>query len=179
MRSVSLMLCPVPKPLGAPLHLISGSVTMTDRVVLKQHPRWQEPLDRFSDHGRSGGSQTLWGLHVGKKNVQQPWQIRRFSNALDKELVTISGSATMADWAVLKLPYCEGQPVAGSVTMTDRTVLKPVGVDMPFELGIPISKNCKICQVFLFLRPARSFFRSGSRISASVYSRPDGGMDTL
>ena len=97
---------------------------MTDRVVLKQHPRWQEPLDRFSDHGRSGGSQTLWGLHVGKKNVQQPWQIRRFSNALDKELVTISGSVTMADWAVLKLPYCEGQPVAGSVTMTDRTVLK-------------------------------------------------------
>lgn len=157
MRSVSLMLCPVPKPLGAPLHLISGSVTMADRVVLKQHPRWQEPLDRFNDHGRSGGSQTLWGLHVGKKNVQQPWQIRRFSNALDKELVTISGSATMAD----------------------RAVLKPVGVDMPFELGIPISKNCKICQVFLFLRPARSFFRSGSRISASVYSRPDGGMDPL
>lgn len=29
---------------------------------------------------------------------------------------------------------------------------------MPFDLGIPISKNCKICQVFLFLRPARSFF---------------------
>lgn len=28
---------------------------------------------------------------------------------------------------------------------------------MPFDLGIPISKNCKICQVFLFLRPARSF----------------------
>lgn len=42
--------------------------------------------------------------------------------------------------------------------MADRAVLKPVGVDMPFDLGIPISKNCKICQVFLFLRPARPFF---------------------
>lgn len=63
--------------------------------------------------------------------------------------------------------------------MADRVVLKPVGVDMPFDLGISISKNCKICQVFLFLRPARSFFRSGSRISASVYSHPDGGMDPL
>ena len=134
LRSVSLMLCPVPKPLGAPLHLISGSVTMADRVVLKQHPRWQEPLDRFSNRGRSGGSQTrTWG--------------------------TIS-------------TFC-------SATVADQVVLKPVGVDMPFDLGIPISKNCKICQVFLFLRPARSFFRSGSRISASVYSRPDGGMDPL
>ena len=63
--------------------------------------------------------------------------------------------------------------------MADQVVLKPVGVDMPFDLGISISKNCKICQVFLFLRPARSFFRSGSRISASVYSHPDGGMDPL
>ena len=134
MRSVSLMLCPVPKPLGAPLHLISGSVTMADRVVLKQHPRWQEPLDRFSNHGRSGGSQT-------------------------------------------KLRYI--MHLMRSATMADQVVLKPVGVDMPFDLGIPISKNCKICQVFLFLRPARSFFRSGSRISASVYSRPDGGMDPL
>ena len=44
-----------------------------------------------------------------------------------------------------------------SATMADQAGLKPVGVDMPFDLGIPISKNCKICQVFLFLRPARSF----------------------
>ena len=101
MRSVSLMLCPVPKPLGAPLHLISGSVTMADRVVLKQHPRWQEPLDRFSNRGRSGGSQTrTWGtistfcsatvadqvaLKLGARRtlheiVQQPWQIKWFSN---------------------------------------------------------------------------------------------------
>lgn len=95
------MLCPVPKPLGAPLHLISGSVTMADRVVLKQHPRWQEPLDRFSNHGRSGGSQTISALlAIGcgsvtmtdravlkrcnhrrdNRCVQQPWQIERFSN---------------------------------------------------------------------------------------------------
>lgn len=32
-------------------------------------------MSKFSNHGRSSGSQTLWGLHVGKKNVQQPWQI--------------------------------------------------------------------------------------------------------
>lgn len=115
------------------------------------------PHLRFSNHGRSGGSQTTPPMARALGPVQRPWQIGRFSNALDKELVTISGSVTMADWAVLK----------------------PVGVDMPFDLGISISKNCKICQVFLFLRPARPFFRSGSRISASVYSRPDGGMGTL
>ncbi len=85
----------------------------------------------------------------------------------------------MADQAVLKHYLHEAHAVLRSVTMADQAVLKPVGVDMPFDLGISISKNCKICQVFLFLRPARSFFRSGSRISASVYSRPDGGMDPL
>ena len=83
----------------------------------------------------------------------------------------------MADRAVLKHRLSAEGLSSGSVTMADQAVLKPVGVDMPFDLGIPISKNCKICQVFLFLRPARSF--SGSRISASVYSRPDGGMDPL
>ena len=64
----------------------------------------------------------------------------------------------MADRAVLKLVTFHGLLYLRSVTMADQAVLKPVGVDMPFELGIPISKNCKICQVFLFLRPARSFF---------------------
>ena len=88
-------------------------------------------------------------------------------------------SATVADQAALKPRWLRVIPIGSSATMADRAVLKPVGVDMPFDLGIPISKNCKICQVFLFLRPARSFFRSGSRISASVYSRPDGGMDPL
>lgn len=84
-----------------------------------------------------------------------------------------------ADRAVLKPRWLRVIPIGSSATMADRAVLKPVGVDMPFDLGIPISKNCKICQVFLFLRPARSFFRSGSRISASVYSRSDHGMGTL
>ena len=37
-------------------------------------------MSKFSNRGRSGGPQTLWGLHVGKKNVQQPWQIKWFSN---------------------------------------------------------------------------------------------------
>ena len=100
------------------------------------------------------------------------------------KLVTFHGllylrSVTMADQAVLKQGHGGVPDQNRSATMADQAVLKPVGVDMPFELGIPISKNCKICQVFLFLRPARSFFRSGSRISASVYSRPDGGMDPL
>ena len=44
--------------ISALLAIGCGSVTMTDRAVLKQHPRWQEPLDRFSNHGRSSGSQT-------------------------------------------------------------------------------------------------------------------------
>ena len=114
------------------------------------------PHLRFSNHGRSGGSQTISAL-----------------------LAIGCGSATVTDRAVLKRLPRLASFRSGSVTMADRAVLKPVGVDMPFELGIPISKNCKICQVFLFLRPARSFFRSGSRISASVYSRPDGGMDPL
>lgn len=85
----------------------------------------------------------------------------------------------MVDQAVLKPTLVPSSSWNCSATMVDQAVLKPVGVDMPFDLGISISKNCKICQVFLFLRPARSFFRSGSRISASVYSRPDGGMDPL
>lgn len=67
-------------------------------------------------------------------------------------------SATMADQVVLKLSCPESLPNISSVTMADQVVLKPVGVDMPFELDIPISKNCKICQVFLFQRPARPFF---------------------
>ena len=94
-------------------------------------------------------------------------------------LWSLACSATMADQVILKLGTYRANVKCSSVTMADQVILKPVGVDMPFDLGIPISKNCKICQVFLFLRPARSFFRSGSRISASVYSRPDGGMDTL
>lgn len=58
---------------------------------------------RFSNRDRSGGSQTLWGLHVGKKNVQQPWQIRRFSNRSIASSTLSHRSATMADQAVLKL----------------------------------------------------------------------------
>ena len=44
------------------------------------------------------------------------------------------------------IPWC------CSATMADRAVLKPVGVDMPFDLGIPISKYRKICLVFLVQR---------------------------
>ena len=97
----------------------------TNRLEPKRVPR-------FSNHGRSGRSQT-------------------YTRSLD----------------------C----LTSSVTVADQAGLKPVGADTPFEQGLSISKNCKICQVFLFLRPARSF--SGSRISASVYSRPDGGMNPL
>jgi hypothetical protein len=68
--------------------------------------------------------------------VQQPWQIRQVSNSSCAEMVSMGCSATMADQAGLK----------------------PVGADTPFEQGLSISKNCKIYQVFLFMRPARSFF---------------------
>ena len=160
----------------SPLRL-SSSATIADRAVLKRwcvpYGLWlvQQPWqikwfsndlregsndEAFSNHGRSSGSQTTY--------EGTSW-VNTFSNHGRS-----SGSQTHGEG---------GRRWRGSVTMADQVVLKPVGVDMPFELGIPISKNCKICQVFLFLRPARSFFRSGSRISASVYSRPDGGMGTL
>ena len=119
------MLCPVPKPLGAPLHLISGSVTMADRVVLKQHPRWQEPLDRFSDHGRSGGSQT---------NARRFPMAHKFSNrgrsggsqTISALLAIGCGSATVADQVVLKQRIRQKRRSMRSVTVADRTVLKLV-----------------------------------------------------
>ena len=99
-------------------------------------------------------------------------------NTTRKAIINVC-SVTMADQAGLKLVSVPREINSRSVTMADQAGLKPVGADTPSEQGLSISKNCKICQVFLFLRPARSFFRSGSRISASVYSRPDGGMDPL
>ena len=136
------------------------------------------PHLRFSNHDRSGGSQTTPPMARALGPVQRPWQIRWFSNyfSLACHRMRFSNHGRSGG---SQTPVLGSLPNISSVTMADRAVLKPVGVDMPFELGIPISKNCKICQVFLFLRPARSFFRSGSRISASVYSRPDGGMGTL
>lgn len=136
------------------------------------------PHLRFSNHGRSGGSQTRRiprSCRCGSVTMADRVVLKRNSTSP----LRLSSSATIADRAVLKRFATPPSSLYCSVTMADRAVLKPVGVDMPFEPGIPISKNCKICQVFLFLRPARSFFRSGSRISASVYSRPDGGMDPL
>ena len=142
--------------ISALLAIGCGSATVTDRAVLKRSGACMSAKRTFSNRGRSGGSQTrTWGT------------------------ISTFCSATMADQVALKHAEMPQFPLLCSATVADQVAFKPVGVDMPFELGIPISKNCKICQVFLFLRPARSFFRSGSRISASVYSRPDGGMDTL
>ena len=90
--------------------------------------------------------------------VQQPWQIRQVSNSSCAEMVSMGCSATMADQAGLKPPQRPRQQLLGSATMADQAGLKPVGADTPFEQGLSISKNCKIYQVFLFLRPARSFF---------------------
>ena len=67
-------------------------------------------------------------------------------------------SVTMADQAGLKRNISTDINTDSSVTMADQAGLKPVGADTPSEQGLSISKNCKICQVFLFLRPARSFF---------------------
>lgn len=79
MRSVSLMLCPVPKPLGAPLHLISGSATVADRAVLKHWPR----LANCHSGSATMADQAVL-KHVSEDTVpeivQQPWQIERFSN---------------------------------------------------------------------------------------------------
>ena len=135
-------------------------------------------LPAFSNHGRSGGSQTAPILAAIRNSFSNHGRSGG-SQTRDRRGRVCCGSVTMADQAVLKRDGWNADTSTRSVTMADQAVLKPVGVDMPFELGIPISKNCKICQVFLFLRPARSFFRSGSRISASVYSRPDDGMDPL
>ena len=73
-------------------------------------------------------------------------------------VTVVYSSVTVADRVVLKQKQLFVTVVYSSVTVADRAVLKPVGVDIPFDLGISISKNCKIYQVFLFLRPARSFF---------------------
>ena len=136
------------------------------------------PHLRFSNHGRLGGSQTQSLLQHAGLEFSNHGRSGGSQTPVLESLPNIS-SATVTDRAVLKLDVTGYILAPRSATVTDRAVLKPVGVDMPFDLGISISKNCKICQVFLFLRPARSFFRSGSRISASVYSRPDGGMGTL
>ena len=64
----------------------------------------------------------------------------------------------VADQAGLKQVPERAESTVSSVTMADQAGLKPVGADTPSEQGLSISKNCKICQVFLFLRPAQSFF---------------------
>ncbi|CUM77181.1 Uncharacterised protein [Dorea longicatena] len=82
-------------------------------------------MSKFSNRGRSSGSQTLWGLHVGKKNVQQPWQIKWFSNNTPDGKSPWTGSATMVDQAVLKHSGGNSYYTIGSATMADRAVLKP------------------------------------------------------
>ena len=115
-------------------------------------------LNLFSNRGRSGGSQTDMQLLMSAMSVQQPWQIRWLSNM---RRCPSFHCCVQQPWQIGRFSNCHGahrNPAHRSVTMADQAVLKPVGVDMPFDLGIPISKNCKICQVFLFLRPARPFF---------------------
>ena len=176
------------------------SATMADRAVLK-HKGGLAPLySRFSNHGRSGGSQTPGRTQRPHRSFSNHGRSGGSQTAFESLPIRLefsnhgrSGGSQTTDEACTQRAKFSNHGRSGgsqtrsrrspfpqrSATMADRAVLKPVGVDMPFDLGIPISKNCKICQVFLFLRPARSFFRSGSRISASVYSRPDGGMDPL
>ena len=77
---------------------------------------------------------------------------------MDSNQSVYLGSATMADRAGLKPVTALKNRYARSATVADRVVLKPVCADTPFEQGLSISKICKICQVFLFQRPARSFF---------------------
>ena len=81
-------------------------------------------MSKFSNHGRSSGSQTLWGLHVGKKNVQQPWQIGAVLKPRWLQVIPIGSSATMADQAVLKHSGGNSYYTIGSATMADQVVLK-------------------------------------------------------
>ena len=95
------------------------------RPVSKPKARSGIEDEAFSNRGRSSGSQTLWGLHVGKKNVQQPWQIKWFSNNTPDGKSPWTGSATMVDQAVLKHSGGNSYYTIGSATMADRAVLKP------------------------------------------------------
>ena len=90
-----------------------GSATVADQAGLKPNPFSNMRTLMFSNHDRSGRSQTQRSFRIF---------------------------------------------FTRSATMTDQAGLKPVGADTTFEQGLSISKNCKICQVFLFLRPARPFF---------------------
>ena len=114
------------------------------------------PHLRFSNHGRSSGSQTDVAHEGGPRKFSNHGrsggsQTNPFSN------IRALSSATMADRAVLKHFAEMFQCRRCSATMADRAGLKPVGADTLFEQGLSISKNCKICQVFLFQRPARPF----------------------
>lgn len=60
------------------------------------------PHLRFSNHGRSGGSQTTPPMARALGPVQRPWQIGWFSNALGLACRQKERSATVADRAVLK-----------------------------------------------------------------------------
>ena len=94
------------------------------------------------------------GSGISSVNVTDLAGLERGAEKL-RELLS---SATMADQAGLKQVPERAESTVSSVTMADQAGLKPVGADTPSEQGLSISKNCKICQVFLFLRPARSFF---------------------
>ena len=97
-------------------------------------------MSKFSNHGRSGGSQTLWGLHVGKKNVQRPWQIGRFSNLPFRKIGSTwfsdRGRSGGSQTRVARSPN-----YLGSATMADRVVLKlainlrvKVDVQQPWQI---------------------------------------------
>lgn len=60
------------------------------------------PHLRFSNHGRSGGSQTTPPMARALGPVQRPWQIGRFSNPGGLRVIPIGSSATVADQVVLK-----------------------------------------------------------------------------
>ena len=88
------------------------------------------PHLRFSNHGRSGGSQTTPPMARALGPVQRPWQIGRFSNPGGLRVIPIGSSATVADQVVLKLPILRFSIDYSSATVADRAVLKRSGACM-------------------------------------------------
>ena len=84
----------------------------------------------------------------------------------------------MADYLVLKHQASTASDLRGSATMADYLVLKLIHPKTAHELGRCISKYRKICLVFLFQRAVSAIFSWKVR-SPQAYSRPDSGMGAL
>ena len=81
------------------------------------------PHLRFSNHGRSGGSQTTPPMARALGPVQRPWQIKRFSNkaVMSTTVYPFSNHVRSSGSQTRKRRY---GPRDSSATMADRAILK-------------------------------------------------------